>query len=85
MAGSEGIHYVCLNREHAKSDLGNGHFTVRSGTWGYCAQRAPSDDHQWHAIENVIHGSPAELGQRIHGLLRSVPDGPDHSLRARPA
>lgn len=63
-------HYVCINAEHLSTgDLTHGHFTVKSGTWGYCASQEPEADHVWRAVEGVLLGTPQELAYRIRALL----------------
>lgn len=63
-------HYVCLSAEHAGArDLTHGHFTIKSGTWGYCPSERPQPDHTWRAVEGVLLGSPQELAYRIRALL----------------
>lgn len=71
--------YVCLSLEHIDdSDLTHGHFTIKSGTWGYCAESMPQGDHEWRPVDGVLLGSPQELGFRIRSLLqeRGTPPGP---------
>lgn len=64
-------HYVCVAVDHAElTDLTHGHYTVKSGTWGYCANAVPQDAHEWRAVTDLLHGSPQELGNRIAALRR---------------
>lgn len=63
-------HYVCLSSEHVSArDLTHGHFTIKSGTWGYCASERPQPEHIWRAVEGVLLGTPQELAYRIRALL----------------
>lgn len=67
-------HYVCLSADHVGAgDLTHGHFTVKSGTWGYCASERPQPDHLWRAVEGVLLGSPQELAYRIRALVGVPP------------
>ena len=67
-------HYVCLSAEHAgRGDLTHGHFTVKSGTWGYCASERPEPDHVWRAVDGILLGSPQELAYRMRALLAPQP------------
>lgn len=71
---AKGTHYVCVRPEHVGTgDLTHGHFTVKSGTWGYCAGARPQPDHIWEEVDGVLLGSPQELAYRIRALVGVLP------------
>jgi hypothetical protein len=77
-------HYVCINAEHAAGNLDHGHFTMKSGTWGYCASPTPVVGHEWAAVDSVLHGSPREMGRRISALRSSSPPSLGAGAAAEP-